>query len=374
MSPGPPPSTPASDLPAICHSLMEGSPVPMAELEGAEHVVRYANPAFCRLAGNLKEALVGRPFAEVIREGDTCLAALDRVYRTGEAATHTESEHPDPRPAYWSFAMWAVLDAEHRPVGVMMQVTEATLFHQRASAMNEALLISSMQQHEQTERAEALNEQLRAEEQRQQLLLHELAHRGRNLLGLIQTLVSRSLSGKRSLTEAREALIQRIQALARSQTMLLQGAFEGAPLTEIVRLQFEAFSDRVKVDGPAIILNPRAAQTLALLLHELATNATKYGALSEPKGSVAIDWTIDGPAPQTRFKFRWSERGGREVVPPRREGFGRVLLEKAAAHEFGTKPKISFAPEGFSYEIDALLSAVAAKDVKAIDVDMPGRT
>lgn len=157
------PSSPASDLPAVCHSLMERSPVPMAELEGAGHVVRYANPAFCRLAEKSTEALVGKPFAEAMQEGDTCLAALDRVYRTGEAETHTESEHPGPSPAYWSYTMWPVLDDKERSVGVMMQVTETTLFHQQAGAMNEALLISSVQQHEQTERAETLNDQLRAE-------------------------------------------------------------------------------------------------------------------------------------------------------------------------------------------------------------------
>jgi PAS domain S-box-containing protein len=200
-------------------------------------------------------------------------------------------------------------------------------------------------------------------EQRQQLLTNELAHRGKNLLAVIQTIVSRSLSGTRSLAEAREALMQRIQALAHSQTMLVNGAFEGAFLTEIIRLQFEAFAGRVKAAGPDVMLNPKAAQTFALLMHELATNATKYGALSQPGGRITIDWSIEGKGSEARFRFQWQERDGPPVVPPTHQGFGRVLIEKAAAQDFGAQPKISYAPEGLSYEIDAPLSAVAAGTV-----------
>jgi PAS domain S-box-containing protein len=355
---------------------MEQSPVPMAELEGAGHLVRYANPAFCRLTGKSKEALAGRPFAEAMQEGDTCLAALDRVYRTGEAETHTETEQPDPHPAYWSYAMWPVLDTEQRPAGVMMQVTETTLFHKQAGAVNEALLVSSVCQHELTEAAEDLNERLQIEirerrraEQHQQLLLNELAHRGKNLLAVIQTIVSRSLTGERSLAEARESLVQRIQALARSQTILVNGGFEGASLADVIRLEFAAFSDRVKAAGPELMLSPKATQMFALLVHELATNAIKHGALSQPGGRVAIDWSIENAA--TVFKFRWLERDGPPAAPPQHQGFGRILTERAAAQEFGVRPKISYAPEGLTYEINAPLSAVAAG---AQVVELHGRT
>ena len=89
--------------------------MPMAELEGAGHIVRYVNPAFCRLIGKSKEALVGNPFAATAQEEDACLTALDRVYRTGEAETHTESEHPGSHPVYWSYAMWPVLGPDQHP-------------------------------------------------------------------------------------------------------------------------------------------------------------------------------------------------------------------------------------------------------------------
>ena len=137
--------------------------------------------------------------------------------------------------------------------------------------------------------------------------------------------------------------------------MLIAEGFEGASVAEIVRLEFEAFSDQVKAVGPDVMLNPRVAQTFALLVHELATNATKYGALSRPDGQIAIHWSIEGAGAEARFRFQWQERDGPPVVPPTRQGFGRILLERAAAQEFGA-PKVRFAPEGLSYEIDAPLS------------------
>ena len=204
-----------------------------------------------------------------------------------------------------------------------------------------------------TERKEA--------EQRQVLLTNELAHRGKNLLAVIVSIVFRSLSGTRPLAEARDILIQRLHALARSQSVLISESFEGAPLAEIVRLELESFSDRVKAVGPYVMLNSRVAQTVALLVHELATNAIKYGALSRrPDGQIAIHWSIEGTGAEARFKFQWKELGGPPVVPPTRQGFGRVILENAVAKEFGVAPKMSFAPEGLTYEIDAPLSVVVA--------------
>jgi two-component sensor histidine kinase len=202
-----------------------------------------------------------------------------------------------------------------------------------------------------TERKEA--------EQRQHFLMNELAHRSKNLLAVIASIASRSLSGTRTLAEAREVLTHRLQALARSQSALLMGGFEGAPIAEIIRLEFEGFSDQIKSDGPDVLLNPRVAQTFALVVHELATNATKYGALSLPDGQVAIHWSVEGTGAESRFKFQWRERNGPPVIPPTRQGFGHMVIEKVAAQDFGL-PKITFESEGLCYEIDAALSAVTA--------------
>jgi len=192
-------------------------------------------------------------------------------------------------------------------------------------------------------------------EERQRFLMEELAHRGGNLLALVQSIASRSLTGTRPLTEERETLARRIQALARTQSALTSEGF-GAPVAEIIRLEFEAFSNRVTAIGPDVTLNSRAAKTFGLLLHELATNAAKYGALSLPKkGHVDIHWSIERTGKEARFKFQWQERGGPPVIPPTRQGFGSVMIEKVAAQDFGAQPKIRFAPEGVSYAIDAPL-------------------
>jgi len=200
----------------------------------------------------------------------------------------------------------------------------------------------------------------KAAEERQQLLMNELAHRGKNLLAVVHSIASRTMSGTRSLAEAREVLANRIQALARSQTVLMADGFEYASLTEIIRLEIEGFSDRVNADGPDVMLNSKTAQTFALLIHELATNATKHGALSRPAGRVSIQWQVEGTGEQAEFRFRWQEHDGPPVKPPTREGFGRILLEKVVAQDFGAKAKVSFAPEGLDYEIHAPLSVVAA--------------
>ena len=163
----------ATDLPMLCRLMFDGSPLPMVAVSGDQHIVRYANPAACRLAGNGKDELIGTPFAEIVPE-DACLPILDRVYRTGEAETHTEPEHGDTRPAYWSYAMWPLLGADERPMGIMIQVTETARFHQQATAMNQELLLSAVRQHEMTEVAEKLNSQLQLEMAERKRMEHAL--------------------------------------------------------------------------------------------------------------------------------------------------------------------------------------------------------
>jgi signal transduction histidine kinase len=138
---------------SISPCFSERSPLPMVALEGPTQIVRYFNPAFATLASKAADELVGRPFVEAVPEcnGNGCLAALNRVFHTGASEFLTEQEHRQTPSAYWSYALWAIPGTGRSPIGVMMQVTDATetaAFRQRSAAMNEALLVSSIRQHE----------------------------------------------------------------------------------------------------------------------------------------------------------------------------------------------------------------------------------
>jgi signal transduction histidine kinase len=151
-----------SDLPRLCRTIFDSSPLPMAVVEGDKHVLRYVNPAFCRLDRTSHGQLIGKPFGEILPD-DGCLSSLDRVYRTGVAETHAKRESSEPQTVYWSYAMWPVKRAGERTTGVMIQVTETASFHQRAASMNQELLLTAVRQHELTEMAEKLNALLQLE-------------------------------------------------------------------------------------------------------------------------------------------------------------------------------------------------------------------
>ncbi len=145
----------ALDLPGLCRSIAEASPLPMAAVEGARHILRYANPAFCGLVDKAEEELIGNAFCGIVPTGEKCLSLLDRVYRTGEAETHVGQGDATSDP-FWSYVVWPVFGADGDRVGIIVQVTEATRFHQETVAMNEALMVGSVRQHERTEVAEGL--------------------------------------------------------------------------------------------------------------------------------------------------------------------------------------------------------------------------
>jgi signal transduction histidine kinase len=146
----------------IEHIIFDTSPLPLAILAGANHVLRYVNPAFCRLVSKSKDELTGKPFAEAV-PWEGCIALLNRVYKTGEFTIQTEPERTDAHPGRRLYSVWPVRDADDHPAGLAMQVTQTTEFHQRAIAVNEQLLLSGVHQHELRETAERLNAQLQLE-------------------------------------------------------------------------------------------------------------------------------------------------------------------------------------------------------------------
>ncbi|HEX5957202.1 MAG TPA: PAS domain S-box protein [Hyphomicrobiaceae bacterium] len=196
---------------------------------------------------------------------------------------------------------------------------------------------------------------------RQELLAREINHRTKNLFAVVNAVVWRSFAGKTTVEEARDAVLARLHSLAQTHVMLLDKSWHGADLGELVRSELGPYMGRVSVEGPPIELNPQPAQNFALALHELATNAAKYGALSRRGGKVRITWSVspDGRGSR-RFQFRWSESGGPPVVEPKQRGFGSVVLEQVMAEYFDDPPLIEFAQDGIAYELRGSLDAIAS--------------
>lgn len=142
---------------------IEYAPLPMLEVEGPEHIVGFVNRAFCQLVQKTREELIGKSFAEMIENGAKCLPLLDRVYRTGEFETHVEPDHSQAESVYWLYAMWPALGAGERPERIVIQLAKSPRFHETVAAMNEALLLGALRQHELREAAEKANARLEVE-------------------------------------------------------------------------------------------------------------------------------------------------------------------------------------------------------------------
>jgi two-component sensor histidine kinase len=207
------------------------------------------------------------------------------------------------------------------------------------------------------ERSWAAVERARAEEH-QRLLINELNHRVKNTLASVQGIAFQTLRGEMPLAEARARFEARLIALSRAHDLLTEENWGGASLERVVKDALEHLAGeaaRVDVEGEPLRLAPRAALALAMALHELGTNAAKYGALSVEGGRVSISWEQAGG----RLRLQWRESGGPPVEPPGRRGFGSRLIERGLAADLGGTAALRFDPAGLRCEIEASLAAIA---------------
>ena len=188
-------------------------------------------------------------------------------------------------------------------------------------------------------------------DRRQELLMAELDHRVKNTLATIQALVSSTARSAGSLGEFTQGLGQRIAALSRAHSLLTHSRWEGTSIADLVAEElgpFQRDGRYVAADGTDAVLAPKAALALALALHELATNAAKYGALSVGGGRVEVRWDLTAAG---GLRLAWRESGGPLVRPPQRRGFGSTLIERALAMEVGGSSRLVFEPEGVTCEV-----------------------
>lgn len=194
-------------------------------------------------------------------------------------------------------------------------------------------------------------------EQQRTLLINELNHRVKNTLATVQSLAAQSLRGRGGV-DARQRFEARLSALALAHDLLTVEGWRGAALGDVVERAvspFRAGDDRIEIRGAAVRLSPKQALAISMALHELGTNALKYGALSNRGGRVRIGWQATNPASNALIELVWDESGGPPVAPPARKGFGSRLLERNLARELGGPTTIEYRPVGLICRISCRL-------------------
>ena len=198
-----------------------------------------------------------------------------------------------------------------------------------------------------------LTERKRAERERE-LLARELNHRVKNILAVAQSLAMQT-DHSRSVEEFRDKFVGRLSALARAHSLLLDRQWRGADLRELVERALQAYRvdhpDTIEIDGEPVPLTASQSLGLSLILHELGTNAAKYGALLHSKGRAHLSWRLEGDKQGRRLRLRWVERGGPEVGELGEKGFGTRLIERACTYELEGEVELDYAPAGLRCEV-----------------------
>jgi PAS domain S-box-containing protein len=192
-----------------------------------------------------------------------------------------------------------------------------------------------------------MTERRRGDELRD-ILVSELNHRAKNSLAMVRAIASQTLASATSLETAKLAFDARLGALARGHDLLTHGNWIGTDLESVVKATVEPHGggDRFRIEGPVVKLTPATALIFTLALHELCTNAAKYGALSKENGHVSVGWQVTGEGAEKRLHLKWTEKDGPPVIPPQRKGFGSRLIEKALAMELSGEVRIDYEVSG----------------------------
>ncbi|MDR6530757.1 PAS domain S-box-containing protein [Caulobacter rhizosphaerae] len=302
-------------------AMADSAPAPVW-MTSAEGGITFANEAFAEFAGLDAQDLLGDAWIGMIHPEDVATVGARR------AAARGAPEGPRP----WSFeARFRCGDGTYR----WMVANARPQIDARGQFQGYIGMAMDMTE---TKAAEA----------RQRLLINELNHRVKNTLASIQSIVRQTLRADEATARVRERLIERLLAMSAAHDVLTRESWEGAALDEIVRQGVAPFVDdrdpgRVSIAGPSLRVGASTALSLALAVHELATNAAKYGALSIPAGKVVIAWDQVGG---NGAVLTWAERDGPPVAPPDRKGFGTRLLDRGLSADLGGQPKLTFDVEG----------------------------
>ncbi len=191
-----------------------------------------------------------------------------------------------------------------------------------------------------------ITERKRSEE-RQKLLIDELNHRVKNTLATVQSIAAQTIKSAAEPQAFRKAFEGRLAALSRAHDLLTHSRWEGASIMDVMQAAFTPFGNsRVALKGSEAMLRPTGVLSLGMVLHELATNASKYGALSNADGRVAVTWGVETDLERPSLRIVWEEIGGPPVDVPKRTGFGTQLIERSVTRELGGEASVEYRPEG----------------------------
>lgn len=290
-------------------------------------IVTSWNAGAERIFGYSAEEMIGKP-AELLIPADRVdeeASILTRV-RRGERVDHYETmrRRKDGELVSVSLSISPVLGANGRIIG--------------ASKI-----------------ARDISERKRLEEARRALSL-EINHRTKNLLAVVEAVI-RQTAAHGSPDDFVRRISQRLRALAANQDLLVEGSWRGAEMSALVRAQLahidELIGSRVRLEGDLLVLTPAAAQALGMAFHELATNALRYGALSDDKGEVCIAWCVEAVGEEPELYVSWKESGGPAVISPGRAGFGTTIIERITGQSLGGVVVMTYAPTGLVWELRA---------------------
>jgi PAS domain S-box-containing protein len=286
------------------------------------------NEQFCAITGYDRDELLARTFFDITHPDDRA-ADLEQFHRqmAGDLDAYTIEKrylHKQGHIVWGELSASKVDDTAGRPLYGVRVVRNVT-------------------------------ERRRAEEH-QRVLVNELNHRVKNTLATVQSITTQTLRNAASISEARIDIEQRLIALSRAHDVLTRENWDGASLGEIVRQAIEPFQtpgeSRIHDHGPSVRLSSRMALTLAMVLQELATNATRYGALSNTVGKIHLTWFVGSTSP-LRLCLRWIEAGGPPVTPPDRQGFGSRLIQRSLSQDLDGTVNMDYQPTGLICTIEA---------------------
>jgi two-component sensor histidine kinase len=309
----------------------------------------FFNQAYKPMLGQRAETALGRSFATVWPDVWADVLPMTRSALSGtgvkvDEMPMTMTRHGYPEETFWTFAYTPLWNDDGRVAGLINTPVDAT----SAVKDREALAAAAVN-------AETMLEEQRQSNRQRMILQRELAHRMKNTLAIVQAIVSQTMKHSDNLETAAERISGRLTALSSAQDILTETSWSAADIVHVVDSALQPHvdgSERVKVLGPHAEISAQQALGLSLALHELATNAIKYGALSVPDGRVGIEWLVGSD--QT-FRFEWRESGGPPVVAGDRKGFGSRLTERIVPAYFGGNAGVHFDPRGLRYLLEGVL-------------------